>query len=51
MTESKSFYEPLFTVREKCDLTASPLKPAALLDDEINMVRVSIRRMLKLSKH
>jgi hypothetical protein len=50
MKKFKSFYQPLFTKSEQRDLAAAPLASAALLEDEINMARVAIRRMFKISK-
>ncbi len=46
MTEPKGFYP--FTPAELRDLSA--VNPASI-DEEIKMVRINMRRMLKLSKH
>jgi hypothetical protein len=50
MTEPKPFYQPLYTQSEQRDLAAAPVDPAALLDEQININRIVIRRMFKLSK-
>ncbi len=51
MTEPPSFYQTVFTPTERRDLEAAPRDPAAILNDEINLVRVAVRRMFKISKH
>jgi hypothetical protein len=50
MTETRSFYQPLFNASEKRDLSASPLDPTGILDDNMNLVRIAIRRMFRISK-
>lgn len=51
MTETKGFYGPLFTAAERRDLAAVPADTTSQLSAEIDVVRVSIRRMFKISKH
>jgi hypothetical protein len=46
----KSFFQPLFTHSEQRDLANASGQPSALLDEEIDLVRVAIRRLFKISK-
>lgn len=50
MTKARSFYQPVFNAAEKRDIEAAPLEPGAILDDNLNLARIAIRRMLKISK-
>jgi hypothetical protein len=50
LSETRSFYQPLFNATERRDIVAAPLEPGAVLDDNLNLVRIAIRRMLKISK-
>jgi len=50
MTDARSFYQPVFNACEQRDIQAAPLEPGAVLDDNLNLVRIAIRRMLKISK-
>jgi hypothetical protein len=51
MTETPGFYQNVFTPTERRDLEAAPRDPTAILNEEINMVRVAVRRMFRISKH
>ena len=47
MTEPPGLYQPFFTAAERRDLSAGEVKP---LEEEIKLVRVAMRRILKISK-
>jgi hypothetical protein len=50
MSDTRSFYLPVFNATEKRDIEVAPLESGAILDDNLNLVRIAIRRMLKISK-
>jgi hypothetical protein len=46
----KFFYQPLFTHSEQRHLACASGRSSALLDEEIDLVRLAIRRLFKNSK-